>query len=47
MREMTVGQDADFSVERFESRYKTDLGNDLQLSKQHMKAVEGGYFKSP
>ena len=29
MREMTVGQDADFSVERFESRYKTDLGNDL------------------
>ena len=26
---MTVGQDADFSVERFESRYKTDLGNDL------------------
>jgi methionyl-tRNA synthetase len=29
MREMTVGQDADFSIERFESRYKTDLGNDL------------------
>lgn len=29
MREMTVGQDADFSLERFESRYKTDLGNDL------------------
>ena len=29
MREMTVGQDADFSLDRFESRYKTDLGNDL------------------
>ena len=29
MREMTVGQDAEFSLERFESRYKTDLGNDL------------------
>ena len=26
---MTVGQGADFSLERFESRYKTDLGNDL------------------
>ena len=25
MREMTVGQDAEFSLERFESRYKTDL----------------------
>jgi methionyl-tRNA synthetase len=29
MREMTVGQDAEFSLDRFESRYKTDLGNDL------------------
>jgi len=29
MREMTVGQDADFSLERFEIRYQSDLGNDL------------------
>ncbi len=29
MREMVVGQDADFSVEQFEQRYKSDLGNDL------------------
>jgi len=29
MREMTVGQDADFSLERFDSRYHADLGNDL------------------
>ena len=29
MREMTVGQDADFSLERFETRYHADLGNDL------------------
>ena len=29
MREMTVGKDAEFSIERFESRYRADLGNDL------------------
>ena len=29
MREMTVGQDAEFSIDRFDSRYRTDLGNDL------------------
>ena len=29
MREMTVGQDAEFSLERFASRYKGELGNDL------------------
>ena len=29
MREMTVGQDAEFSLERFQSRYRADLGNDL------------------
>jgi len=29
LREMVVGGDADFSDERFEIRYKTDLGNDL------------------
>ncbi len=29
MREMTVGQDAEFSLERFYSRYKGELGNDL------------------
>lgn len=29
MREMKVGQDAEFSLERFESRYRADLGNDL------------------
>ena len=29
MREMTVGQDAEFSLERSSSRYKGELGNDL------------------
>jgi methionyl-tRNA synthetase len=29
LKEMTVGQDGDFSLERFEIRYNTDLGNDL------------------
>lgn len=29
LREMNVGQDGDFSLERFEIRYKSDLGNDL------------------
>lgn len=29
MREMTVGQDAEFSLDRFSSRYKGELGNDL------------------
>lgn len=29
MREMTVGQDSDFTPERFLSRYNDDLGNDL------------------
>jgi methionyl-tRNA synthetase len=29
MREMTVGQDSDFTLERFLVRYTSDLGNDL------------------
>ena len=29
MREMTVGQDAEFSLDRFESRYRAIPGNDL------------------
>jgi methionyl-tRNA synthetase len=29
MREMTVGQDSDFSIELFNSRYTAELGNDL------------------
>ena len=29
MREMTVGLDAEFSLDRFDSRYRADLGNDL------------------
>ncbi len=29
MREMTVGQDSDFSLELFNSRYNAELGNDL------------------
>jgi len=29
LREMVLGQDADFSDERFETRYQTDLGNNL------------------
>ena len=28
-REMVVGQDADFSTQTFENRYKADLGNNL------------------
>jgi methionyl-tRNA synthetase len=46
MREMTVGNDAEFSLERFESRYRADLGNDLGnlVSRLlHMSATyEGG-----
>lgn len=29
LREMSVGHDADFSVEQFAQRYRSDLGNDL------------------
>ena len=29
MREMTVGQDCDFSAKRFITRYNSDLANDL------------------
>jgi methionyl-tRNA synthetase len=29
MREMNVGQDCDFNLDRFATRYTTDLGNDL------------------
>jgi len=50
MREMTVGQDAEFSLERFQSRYRADLGNDLGnlLSRLlHMvKTYEGGISPS-
>ena len=42
---MTVGNDAEFSLERFESRYRADLGNDLGnlLSRLlHMTATYAG-----
>lgn len=45
LREMTVGNDAEFSLERFESRYRADLGNDLGnlLSRLlHMTATYAG-----
>ena len=29
MREMNVGQDSDFSIDLFVTRYTSDLGNDL------------------
>ena len=46
MREMTVGQDAEFSLDRFESRYRADLGNDLGNLLSRLLHMCGTYFDS-
>jgi len=46
MREMKVGQDAEFSLERFESRYRADLGNDLGNLVSRLLHMCGNYFDS-
>ena len=43
MREMTVGRDAEFSLERFESRYRADLGNDLGNLLSRLLHMVAGY----
>jgi methionyl-tRNA synthetase len=43
MREMTVGRDAEFSLERFESRYRADLGNDLGNLLSRLLHMVSGY----
>lgn len=45
MREMKVGQDAEFSLERFESRYRADLGNDLGNLVSRLLHMCGSYFE--
>lgn len=46
MREMKVGQDAEFSLERFESRYRADLGNDLGNLVSRLLHMCANYFDS-
>lgn len=46
MREMRVGQDAEFSLERFESRYRADLGNDLGNLVSRLLNMCKNYFDS-
>jgi methionyl-tRNA synthetase len=46
MREMKVGQDAEFSLERFESRYRADLGNDLGNLVSRLLHMCKNYFDS-
>lgn len=46
MREMRVGQDAEFSLERFESRYRADLGNDLGNLVSRLLHMCKNYFDS-
>lgn len=46
LREMVLGQDADFSDERFETRYQTDLGNDLGNLVNRTLAMIGRYRES-
>ena len=43
---MKVGQDAEFSLERFESRYRADLGNDLGNLVSRLLHMCGNYFDS-
>lgn len=45
MREMKVGQDAEFSLERFESRYRADLGNDLGNLVSRLLHMCSSYFE--
>ena len=46
MREMKVGQDAEFSLERFDSRYRADLGNDLGNLVSRLLHMCASYFDS-
>jgi methionyl-tRNA synthetase len=46
MREMKVGHDAEFSLERFESRYRADLGNDLGNLVSRLLHMCSNYFDS-
>ena len=46
MREMKVGHDAEFSLERFESRYRADLGNDLGNLLSRLLHMCSNYFDS-
>jgi methionyl-tRNA synthetase len=46
MREMRVGQDAEFSLDRFESRYRADLGNDLGNLVSRLLHMCTNYFDS-
>ena len=43
---MKVGQDAEFSLERFESRYRADLGNDLGNLVSRLLHMCASYFDS-
>lgn len=43
MREMTVGQDSEFSLELFRIRYRTDLGNDLGNLLNRLLNMTGRY----
>ncbi len=46
MREMKVGQDAEFSLSRFDSRYRADLGNDLGNLVSRLLHMCVNYFDS-
>lgn len=46
MREMKVGQDAEFSLSRFDSRYRADLGNDLGNLVSRLLHMCANYFDS-
>lgn len=46
MREMRVGQDAEFSLDRFDSRYRADLGNDLGNLVSRLLHMCTNYFDS-
>jgi len=43
LREMTVGQDSEFSLEMYRQRYRTDLGNDLGNLLNRLLNMAGRY----